>query len=87
MAPDSPAAAAGFVAGDAIVQVGDEPVDSIDEAIALVDAQAGKETSIILAVGEEQRTVTVTPRVDVPEGEGSLGIGLVRTGTVFVPMV
>ncbi len=85
LAKGSPAEQAGIKIGDAIRSVQGEPVDSVAEAVALVDARKGQETEIVLAFGSDERTIHVTPRTESPEGQGALGIGLVQTGVISYP--
>ncbi|MCA9376065.1 MAG: RIP metalloprotease RseP [Candidatus Doudnabacteria bacterium] len=85
VATSSPAEEAGLQIGDEIRAVQGEAVESVEQAVSLVDARRGEETELTLAFGDEERTATVVPRAETPEGEGALGIGLVRTGTLSYP--
>lgn len=82
---ESPAAAAGIVAGDIITQINNAPISSeIDPAHTLRQATQnaqGKPLPLTIlreheAGRAETFVVVVTPRVNPPEGEGRLGIGI-----------
>lgn len=49
------------------------------EVISFINAHKGEAITIIIQRWQKTFAVTVTPRVSSPEGEGALGIGLVRT--------
>ncbi|MCA9237490.1 MAG: PDZ domain-containing protein [Planctomycetales bacterium] len=58
--PDSPAAAAGLVAGDRLTRIGDEPVASTAEAVkVLAAATAGEETTIAFVHDGEEIEHTI----------------------------
>ncbi|MBU2101644.1 site-2 protease family protein [Patescibacteria group bacterium] len=63
----SPAYLAGFEAGEFI-----EGFESADEFLSYIDAHLGEEIVI--------NDKAVTPRIDTPEGEGPLGIGILPSG-------
>ncbi len=82
---DSPAAGAGIEAGDLIIAIAGVPIPaSGDTAGTLNEASRNAEGRplplTILRKNEdgsiERFSVTVVPRVDPPEGEGRLGIGI-----------
>ena len=82
---DSPAARAGIEAGDLIIAIAGVPIPaSGDTAGTLNEASRNAEGRplplTILRENEdgsiERLSVTVVPRVDPPEGEGRLGIGI-----------
>jgi len=77
VSPESPAASAGIRAGDTIVSVAGEPVDSVEEAMELIADRIGEPVSVVLRRDDRLLDpVQVTPRVDPPEGEGAVGISL-----------
>jgi regulator of sigma E protease len=84
-AENSPASTAGLKPGDAIVSIGGEPVDSIQEAVDLTGAAAGTETIYVIKRGSETFERTLIPRVDPPQGEGALGVALVSVARVSYP--
>ena len=82
---DSPAASAGIQAGDLIVDIGYRPIPASGDTAGLlneaVKKAAGKPLSLTLVREREdglteRYTTTVIPRVDPPEGEGRLGVGI-----------
>ena len=60
--PGSPAARAGVRDGDLIVAYGDKPIASIDDLHRLLtEAQADKETTLIVLRGSERHALAVKP--------------------------
>src|SRR3989344_5243660 len=72
---DTPAAIAGLKSGD---QLSD--FKTADEFISFVDARKGEEVNLNIRRGGEILNVLVVPRVNVPEGEGALGVAITETG-------
>lgn len=87
--PDSPAGQAGIKFGDAVTEIGTNGertfVTGISEVQEFIDAHRGTEVSLVVHRGTEDILVHVTPRADPPEGQGPLGIAMVRAGVVSVP--
>ncbi|OHA08336.1 MAG: hypothetical protein A3B37_03705 [Candidatus Sungbacteria bacterium RIFCSPLOWO2_01_FULL_59_16] len=90
--PDSPAGSAGIQFGDVIRAVRtEEPIGSprvvtrVEEVQEFVGAHRGRVVHLELLRGSEEMTIAVLPRENPPEGEGPLGIALVRAGVVRVP--
>ena len=74
----SPADNAGIKAGDKVVTINDEFVDSSQELIDKTKSLAGPEIKLVLTnETKEFKGVTVIPRQNPPEGQGPLGVGLV----------
>ncbi len=71
----SPAQIAGIKENDKI-----SGFSSADALISYVDQNKGKEISLTLLHNGQEETIKVTPRVNVPSGEGPLGIGLITGG-------
>ena len=71
---DSPAQAAGLVAGDEIIEVGGVPIDSASKVQALTKEFAGKPLSFIVDRDGEVVELFITPRVNPPAGQGHAGI-------------
>lgn len=63
VAPESPAAEAGLVAGEEV-----QGFNSTDEFLTYIDENAGKEITI--------NDKTLVPRVNPPEDEGRIGVGI-----------
>jgi regulator of sigma E protease len=75
VAPGSPAAAAGIEAGDTILSLNDEPVQSINDLHIYTQLNLGKEVN--LAVGHSDATVEevrLIPRWKPPPEEGPMGV-------------
>jgi regulator of sigma E protease len=73
IAPDSPAAAAGLLAGDILVEVGGEEIHSLDAVRALIYANLGKPLDITYERNGEIQNVIVTPLAN-PGNTGAVGI-------------
>lgn len=84
---DSPAAKAGVEVGDFVLQYGGQEVRGSKEFVGFIETHLGEE--IILKIEREEKVVcvrapcppekiwtdiTITPRMDPPEGQGPLGI-------------
>ncbi|MBI2121931.1 MAG: site-2 protease family protein [Candidatus Sungbacteria bacterium] len=80
--PDSPAMQAGIRFGDAIFELRSRDislrVETEDDVRDFVAAYRGEEITMVLKRGSEIREVFLRPRVNVPEGEGPIGVALGR---------
>ncbi len=74
VAPNSPAADAGLMPGDRVVQVGDRSPGTPQELPREVRLAAGTEMIWVVERDGQQRVAQVTPRVDPPPGQGAVGI-------------
>ena len=74
VAPNSPAAAAGLMPGDRVVQVSNRPAGTPQELPREVRLAAGTEMTWVVERDGQQRVAQVTPRVDPPPGQGAVGI-------------
>jgi regulator of sigma E protease len=72
--PDSPAAAAGWEAGDRLVEVAGVPVSSSNDVDQQARDFAGHPLSVVVERDGSLIETTVTPRVNPPAGEGHTGI-------------
>ncbi|MFH1769394.1 MAG: M50 family metallopeptidase [Parcubacteria group bacterium] len=90
IAPDSPAEDAGFIVGDVIagLSIADEmiTVDELEDVQIFVEDHKGEEIIMSLLRNSESIDVPVVPRLDPPEGEGALGIGMITSGLVTYPV-
>ena len=86
VASNSPAEKADIKTGDAIenLKFRNEKIkiNEIAEVQNFIDTHRGEEINIIIARGKETTEKTLIPREDPPEGEGAVGIAMVKTGTV-----
>jgi len=73
---NSPAQTAQLAVGDIILEVDDIPVESIEGLQTTIKEKAGSELSLLVQRGEETLEIRLTPRVNPPEGQGAVGIGL-----------
>jgi regulator of sigma E protease len=74
--PESPAETAGIRPGDLVTGFNGDPVTSVDSFIEQTRAQAGEEVTLTLSRQGERVQVALTPRVNPPEGQGAMGIGI-----------
>jgi regulator of sigma E protease len=76
VAEDSPAAAAGLMSGDLVLEVNNQKIDSTEALQSAIAANAGSEVSMLVLRGNETLVIRLTPRANPPEGQGPLGVGL-----------
>jgi regulator of sigma E protease len=74
--PGSPAMEAGLQPDDIILAVNDESIADINQLISTIDANVGQEITLTFQRDGELETLTITPRIDPPEGEGAMGVTL-----------
>jgi regulator of sigma E protease len=74
VAEGSPADGAGLQAGDIVVALNDERVETIEELQGLTREHLGEEVSLTIWREGEQHVVALTPRANPPQGEGAMGI-------------
>lgn len=82
IATGSPAQIGQILVGDKVLAVDGVKVTSVDEFISKIEGKKGKKVTLQL----QDRKVTLTPRVNPPEGEGSLGVTITNTEIYFVPI-
>ena len=73
---NSPAQTAQLQSGDIITTIDGAKVDSLDTLFSLVQDHQGKETVLTIERGTETLNVTLVPRTNPPEGQGSIGISV-----------
>lgn len=78
--PNSPAEIAGIKAGDTI-----KDFNKVKEVQEFTEINKGQEITLTIARGKETFNVSLTPRVSPPEGEGAMGVALVRTAEKSYP--
>jgi regulator of sigma E protease len=86
---DSPAALAGIRPNDLVVAFNGESIGGIDDFRARIQANLGKEVSITLDRDGQKVDVTLTPRANPPQGQGSLGVVIagVKDNTLGITFV
>lgn len=82
---ESPGDSAGLRPGDVISTVAGEPARDVTGTIEAISSRAGQAVPIALDRGGQIVEVSLTPRVDPPEGQGPIGIQLVSTAIVRYP--
>ncbi len=89
VAASSPAEKAGLMILDEIVGFrinGKEtPVKNVEEVQNFIGQNKGREITVILRSGSQQKEKTLTPRANPPAGEGALGVSLAATGVIKYP--
>lgn len=76
VAPGSPAEEVGLRTGDTIHFINNQEVANTTAAIATIRENQGEEVAITIQSGNTEQILRVTPRLNPPENEGALGIGL-----------
>ena len=74
--PGSPAMMVGLEPGDIILSVDGDVIENIDALIEVINQNAGTETTLTIEREGQTSSVQIVPRIDPPEGEGAMGIGL-----------
>ncbi len=72
--PDSPAARAGVLPGDIILEANGRTLDNAGHLRYEIALSLGQEMTWLVQRGREQVTVTLVPRVNPPEGAGHTGV-------------
>lgn len=70
----SPAQTAGILKEDEIISVNGKEINSSEEFIKIVDENSGEKISLLILRDSEEVAISLTPRVEVPEGEGPIGV-------------
>lgn len=83
---DSPAQQAGMQVYDHIVSVEGKQNPSLTDVQQITRDHAGKEMHMQVDRNGQDVAITVTPRVNPPEGQGALGISLSETGLEKSPI-
>jgi regulator of sigma E protease len=82
VAAGSPAEAAGLQVKDLILQADDTDILSIRDLQEHTQAHLGEPVALTIERGDQMMEFEVVPRVEPPEGEGPIGIGLSPRTTV-----
>lgn len=72
----SPAAAAGWKAGDRIVSANGDQIDSSQQLVQLTTSKAGSPIDFVIERNGQFYDTTLTPRKHPPKGEGRVGVNL-----------
>ena len=82
VSPGSPAEAVGLQAGDLILRADDTEILDISGLQEYTQVHLGQTIVLTVQRGEDMLEIAVVPRVDVPPGEGPIGIGLSPRTTI-----
>ncbi len=74
IAPNSPAEQAGLRAGDLILKVNDQVIDSTETLSAEVAKNLEQEINLVILRESQEGRLTLVPRANPPEGEGAIGV-------------
>lgn len=91
VSPGSPAESAGLNAGDSVREIlipgSGSPIEisKVRDIQSLADQYGGKEIVLTIERGKKILDLKLTPRQNPPEGEGPLGVALVRMGLKTYP--
>ena len=89
IAPGSPAEKAGIKAGDSIESMSYQgtsvTIDNITQVQTFISQHYEQEINMVLGRGADNITVSLTPRSNPPQGQGSIGVALVRTAIKSYP--
>ena len=83
--PDTPASEMGIKPGDVLLGIDKQKVTTLDFVSNYIREHRGQNIAFDIERGNEKLTLTGTPRVAAPEGEGSLGISFSETSIVQYP--
>jgi regulator of sigma E protease len=76
VAVNSPAEAAGWEAGDRIVEVAGAPVTTLRDLTQRTHEFAGRPMSVVIDRGQAPIETSIVPRANPPAGEGAAGVGI-----------
>jgi len=83
VASDSPAQAAGLKAGDIIIRgktrLSDIIINRVDQVQELINNNLEQEIILTIKRGQEVLNIDLLPRSQPPQGQGAIGVSLVRT--------
>jgi regulator of sigma E protease len=87
--PGSPAAKAGWQAGDRIARINGNKVEDTEEIVNATRSHSGEEITVTIERRGKFIDTELTPRKNPPEGQGAVGVTLVneREGDLFVEVV
>jgi regulator of sigma E protease len=70
----SPAQVAGLLPGDIVREINQQAVKSMDDLHQIINDNKGQEVTILVSRADELISLSLTPRVDPPQGQGPVGI-------------
>ena len=81
--PDSPAAQAGVLSGDVILEANGRTLDNDVDLRYQIALSLGQEMTWLVQRGREQVSLTLVPRVNPPEGAGATGISVATRNVAY----
>jgi regulator of sigma E protease len=72
----SPAAIAGFSNGDIFAEVNGQKIISVEQVISITQQNLGKEMNLVISRDGKELSLSITPRLNPPAGQGAMGIVL-----------
>ncbi|MDO8559586.1 MAG: M50 family metallopeptidase [bacterium] len=81
-----PAAEQGLQMGDTLLSLDGNPVTTLEEVQAYVDAKVNTPVTVQVRRGRDVMTKVMTPRLLAETGRGGIGVQLVSTGIVRFPL-
>lgn len=84
IAPNSPAQRAELQPGDIIVEMNHRPIQNLGDLHYNIQLRLGRETTMLVQSGSQQKMVSLTPRWRPPSGEGALGVNIELVNPVVV---
>jgi regulator of sigma E protease len=76
VAENSPAAGAGLRHGDLIIEVNGTKIDSQQKLQEITSQNLNTPITLVYQRGDQVYTVSLTPRLNPPQGQGPIGIGM-----------
>jgi regulator of sigma E protease len=83
--PGSPAEAVGLKAGDILLRLDAVPVTTLSTVTDYIGMHRGQPIDITVRRGDRELTLSGTPRLEAPAGQGALGISFSETAVVRYP--
>lgn len=75
---DSPAQTAGLKSGDIIEEVNGQKITSTQQLINETKKYLGKEISLSIRSGKDQKELKITPRKEYPKNQGPIGVAITQ---------
>lgn len=85
IASGSPAETAGIEPGDAVLKIENQAIDKVGELQNLTKEHLGEPMLLTIESGSRIFETRLIPRESPPEGEGAMGVALIRTSTESYP--
>ena len=79
---DTPADKAGLEIGDTIIKADEKEIKSVEDLQNYTEENLGEPVVLSILRGKENITKEIIPRAEYPDGEGAMGVSLVRTAVV-----